>query len=350
MRNPRRQQQGIAIITVLLVIALATITIASMVSHQQLDIRRETNEAFIQQARSLGVSGERFAAAVLFRDVKEGKRSNSDSLDDDWAQTLPPIPIDNAAIQGCIVDMQGKFNLNNMINAEGEIVQLAFEQFERLLQELNIDKTKAQAVVDWIDKDVNPMTPDGAEDDYYSGLETPYGTSGTSFISVSELQLVKGFSSAVEEERADYELLLPHIATLPAPTTVNVNTATPPVLASLSEFLQPLGADLSRWDTAVYEDYPECEDIFDLEAEAVSGALEEDRDTTPYESTLLFDDAAGPESGEPVAEAGTYDVKSEYFQIRIDVSTEAANLVQYTLFRRESDGKTKVIYRSRDTL
>jgi len=38
-RSSQYQQKGIAIITVLLVIALATITIASMVSHQQLGRR-----------------------------------------------------------------------------------------------------------------------------------------------------------------------------------------------------------------------------------------------------------------------------------------------------------------------
>lgn len=346
----RHKQRGIAIITVLLVIALATITIASMVSRQQLDIFREQNQAFIQQARSLAVSGERFAAAMLFRDVSDGARENTDSLDDDWAQPLPPIPIDNSSIQGCIVDMQGKFNLNNMLDPEGAMFEPSFKQFERLLQELNIAVNKAQAVVDWIDSDVNPMTPDGAEDDYYTGLEKPYRTANSSFVSVSELQLVRGFSPAIEEEKADYDLLLPHITALPVSTPINVNTATPEVLASLSEFLQPLGADLSRWDTAQYEDYPDCENIFDLEAEAVEGTLEEDRDTTPYESTLIFDDSAAAESGEAVAEPGSYDVRSNYFQVRIDVQSEGILLVQYTLLKRDNEGKTKVIYRSRDAL
>lgn len=349
----RQQQQGIAIITVLLVIALATITIASMVGRQQLDLRRERNEAFIQQARSFAVSGEKFAAAVLFRDVQQGARENTDSLDDDWAQTLPPVPIDNATIEGCVVDMQGKFNLNNLVDNEGKPVQAYVDQFGRLLQELNIDQTKLQAVVDWIDEDVNALTPDGAEDDYYSGLDPAYRTANASFVGVSELQLVKGFSSQVAEEQADYEKLLPHIAALPVTngvTPVNVNTATPEVLASLSEFLQPLGADLSRWDTEAYADYPACENIFDLEATETADTLEQNRDTTPYESTLIFEDSAAPESGESIGEPGSYDVRSRFFQVRIDVTTEGIKLTQYTLLERDADGKTRIVRRSRDTL
>jgi len=352
-RATHRWQGGIAVITVLLVIALATIIIASMTGRQQLLIQREKNESFVQQARSLAISGERFAAAVLFRDFEAGDREKTDSLDDDWAQTLPPVPIDNAVIQGCIVDMQGKFNLNNMVNLEGEPEQVYIDQFGRLLQELNIDQAKLQAVVDWIDKDVNALTPDGAEDDYYSGLEKPYRTANSSFVSISELQLVKGFSPAVEQEQADFETLLPHISVLPildGPTPVNVNTATPELLSSLSEFLQPLGADLSRWDTPAYQDYPACENLFDLSAEESLDTLEEDRDTTPYESVLIFEDSAAPESGEQIAEPGTYDVRSRFFQGRLDIVSEEVTLTQYTLFERDDQGKTRIVYRSRDAL
>ncbi len=346
-------QRGVAIITALLVIALGTITMVSIASRQQLDLQRERNEGLIQQARAFGVSGERFAQALLYRDRQDAARENSDSLDDDWAQTIPPVPIDNASMQGCIVDMQGRFNLNNLVNAEGEASEFFVGQFQRLLAELNIDEVKAQAVVDWIDTDVDPLIPDGAEDDYYTSLDFPYRSANGPMVSVSELLLVRGFSSAVQEEKEDYELLLPHIAALPTvngPTAVNVNTATPEVLASLSEEIKPLATDLSRWETGVYEDYPECENIFDLDAEAAD-SLVADRDLTPFESTLLFDQQVdSADSGAEVAPAGTYDVRSDYFQVRIDVEADGIKLSQYTLFERNGEGATRVIHRSRDTL
>jgi general secretion pathway protein K len=350
--HPR--QRGVAIITAMLLIALGTITMVAISSRQQLDMQRERNEGLILQARSFGVSGERFAAALLYRDVQDAQRSNSDSLDDDWAQTIPPIPIDNASIQGCIVDMQGRFNLNNLVNADGEPVEFFTAQLTRLLAELNIDTTKAQPIIDWVDADVNATIPDGAEDDYYTGLEVGYRAANAPFVSVSELQLVKGFSSAIKEEAEDYELLLPHISALPTlngPTAINVNTATPEVLASLSDEIKPLAADLSRWDTGAYEDYPLCEDIFDLTADDGPDTLVAERDLEPYESTLLFaQEVDSADTGNDVAPPGTYDVKSNYFQVRIDVEAEGIKLSQFTLLERNGEGKTRVLYRSRDTL
>ena len=351
--NTLKRQDGVAVIMALLCIALGTITIVAITSRQNLDMQRERNEGFIQQARAFGVSGERFAQALLYRDRQDGARENTDSLDDDWAQTIPPVPIDNATMQGCIVDMQGRFNLNNLVDAEGNAAEFYVGQLQRLLTELNIDEVKAQAVVDWIDTDVDALIPDGAEDDYYTGLDTAYRAANAPFASVSELRLVKGFSFSIAEEKEDYDLLIPHISALPTtngPTAVNVNTATPEVLASLSEEIKPLATDLSRWETGVYEDYPECENIFDLEAEAAD-SLVADRDLTPFESTLLFDQAVdSADSGSEVAPAGSYDVRSDYFQVRIDVEANGIKLSQFTLLERNGVGATRVVYRSRDTL
>lgn len=353
MRN-QSSQKGVAIITALLVVALGTITVVAITKRQQLDLHREQNEAIIQNARSFANSGERFASALLFMDHEAGLRENTDSLDDDWAQTIPPIGIDDMLLQGCIVDMQGRFNLNNIVDAEGAVVEEQAATLKRLLTELNIDVIKADAIIDWIDKDFNATIPEGAEDDYYTGLTPAYRTTNGPMSAVSELQLVKGFSPSVEEEKEDYELLLPHIAALPivaGPTQVNVNTATPQVIAALSDFLKPLGADLSRWETGAYEDYPDCEDIFDLEADDAPDTLAEAEELPPYLFVQAFIDEAAPESGEAVvANENSLTVRSRYFQIRVDVTGGSATLTQYSLLERDGEGRSKVVYRARDTL
>jgi len=352
-----RRERGIAIITAMLVVALGTITVAAIASRQHIDMQRERNESLIQQAREFGYSGERFAAALLYRDVQLGLRNNTDSLDDDWAQTLPPVPIDQATITGCIVDMQGKFNLNNMINSQGQVVPDYVDMFVRLLNGLGIAPQKAQAVVDWLDENVDPTIPEGAEDDHYTSLTPAYRAANGPFSIVSELQLVKGFSALVEEELADYETLLPHIAALPTtggPTALNVNTATPEVLSAMSDFLSTLGSSLSRWDTGAYEDYPECENIFDLTRDDGPDGLAQEDVLLPYESKLLFANEADPaNSGSqlgPTPGADSYDVQSQYYQVRIDIAAEGLVLTQYTLMHREESGRTRVIFRARDTL
>lgn len=352
--KPKQSQLGVAVITALLVVALGTITIVSVITRQQYSLVREQNEGIIQQSRTLAISGERFGAAILFRDVEAADRDGTDSLEDDWATTIPPIPVENATLMGCVVDMQGHFNLNNVIDAEGNPDQPYVDQLKRLLGEVGVDVTKADAIVDWIDTNLDATLPDGAEDDFYSGLTPSYRAANAPMVSVSELQLVKGFSSQVPEEFEDYNLLLPHISALPVTqgkTPVNVNTATPQVISALSDQLQGLGADLSRWDSSAYEDYPACEDIFDLDAEEAPDSLGGDAKTfEPYLSTLDFDAEALQGSGEEAAPAGSYGVTSNYFQIRIDVLSEAASISQYTLLERDNEGKTRVIYRSRDTL
>jgi len=347
--SPHRQS-GVAIIMAMLVIALGTITMVSIASRQQLDTQRERNEGLIQQARNFGISGERFAAALLFRDVQAELRSNSDSLDDDWAQTIPPVPIDNASIKGCIIDMQGRLNVNNLVDEQGAPSALHRDQFVRLFQELSIEPTKIDAVIDWLDANVEATGAEGAEDDYYTSLDVPYRAANAELVSVSELQLIKGFSSAVEEQRLDYELLLPHIAVLPksaGTTLINVNTATPEVLAAIDERLKEKAAELTRWDTLAYEDYPECENIFDLEAEET---LDSERDTTPFEepAEFLLETAIPPEEQDGIGEAIT--VRSNWYQVRIDVGTEGITLSQFTLFERLDNGQTRIVSRSRDTL
>ena len=374
---PRRPQRGVAIITAMLVVALGTVTMVAISARQQLDLQRERNEGLIQLGRSLGVSGERFAAALLYRDHQKGERDNTDSLDDDWAATIPPVPIDAATIQGCIVDVQGKFNLNNLVDAEGRAVALYVEQLQRLLAELGIEVTKAQAIVDWIDADIDPLIPDGAEDDYYTGLDPAYRTANAPIVSLSELRLVKGFGTQVEIEQEDYERLLPHVAALPKtpdgqPTRVNVNTATPEVIVSVDPDYKAFATDLSRWDTGAYEDYPECEDLFDLSSDDGPETIEQDRDLQPYRSVQEFvtlaEGGAPPASGEDAAggqnlptegAGGTppgggagvpIGVSSRWFEVRIDVIVEGLRLSQFTLFERDDEGRTRIVRRTRDTL
>ncbi len=343
------RERGVAIITAMLVIALGTVTMVAITSQQQLALQRERNEAMIQQARSIGISGERFVAAVLYRDVRDKLRNNSDSLDDDWAQTIPPLPIDNATIQGCIVDMQGRFNLNNIVDAQGNVSNVHYDQFKRLLAQLNIEETKAEAVLDWLDSNIDPTIPDGAEDDHYTSLDPGYRTANRPMSSISELLQVKGFNPMVEEEYEDYKLLVPHISALPntgGATPVNVNTASPEVLSSLSDSVAEDASYLTRWETTAYQDYPECEELFDLEPENKLDTLFSERDLSPFESIDQFNAEL---SGDPPPE-DTYDVRSNWYEVRINVEAEGIVLSQYTLFERGDDGKSRVVRRSRDTL
>ena len=227
------KQRGVALITALLVVALATIAAVAMATRQQLDIRRTASLLHGEQAYSYVLGAESWAQVVLARDLRE---SGIDTLEEDWS-TQPPVSfVEGGSIFGRIIDLQGRFNLNSLV-AGGVPDNDAIERFKRLLRVLELDEMLADPLVDWIDGDIDVRFPDGAEDETYLLLETSYRAGNQPLADISELRLVKGYSAEVIEQ------LRPFIVALPEPTAINVNTATAEVLSTLAEDLSLADAE-----------------------------------------------------------------------------------------------------------
>jgi general secretion pathway protein K len=161
--------------------------------------------------------------------------SNVDYLGEPWALRLPPLPVENGEITGHIEDQQGAFNLNNLVrNGKVDLAQLA--HFERLLLNLDLPPGLADALADWIDADSLPQPQDGAEDEVYLAMNPPYLAANRPLIDVAELALVKGFDAVVRAR------LRPFVAALPVFTAVNMNTASPEVIAAVIDGLDLEGA------------------------------------------------------------------------------------------------------------
>lgn len=218
------KQRGIALLTAILVLALAVIAATSISSDHQLSIRRTENIVFGSQVWSYLHGGETWAKVVLARDLDDN--NDYDHHNEAWATELPALPLPGGYISGKIEDEQSKINVNNLIS-DDQIDTLTRTRLEALFTLLDLDSTLIQAVIDWIDPDVNAIPPSGAEDDYYTGLEYPYLTANQPMQHISELRLVKGFTQDI------YELVEPFLTALPSNTAVNVNTANAEVLASI---------------------------------------------------------------------------------------------------------------------
>src|SRR5690606_9440832 len=102
-------------------------------------------------------------------------------------------------------------------------------QFRRLLQLLELDERLVNALLDWLDPDINARFPEGAEDDHYLRLEPPYRAANAPLTHVSELRLVAGYEAEVVAR------LRPYVTALPQATALNVNTAPALLLATLVE-------------------------------------------------------------------------------------------------------------------
>ncbi|GAB3685616.1 type II secretion system minor pseudopilin GspK [Salinisphaera aquimarina] len=250
-----RAQRGVALLTAMLIVALVAIIGSGMLSQMNLALHRSGNIWQSEQAWWYAVGIENWLGKLLRQDAQ---LTDIDSLEEPWAEPVDYLPLDGGALKGRLIDLQGRFNLNNLASSgtgatgDGDtntsIAPITstgatendpvLAQFQRLI-ELAADtdpvtaSTIAASTRDWIDSDVNPTLPDGAEDDYYLGLTPPYRAGNALMVSPSELRLVKGVTPEI------YAALEPYICTLPQNTTINVNTAPAAVLATIAPDLPP---------------------------------------------------------------------------------------------------------------
>lgn len=254
MRTPGslQHQRGVALITAMLITVLVTIITTGMKAREAIDVRRAMNMQFNEQGMYYLLGAEDWAKHILARDLND---SEYDSLRENWAKTLPPVSIDGGQIGGQLTDMQGRFNINNLASAiqaqdqndnqnnnqTNKEQNVDVLRFQRLLELHELSPSLVEAVIDWLDADVNPRFPNGAEDVTYLQGEQPYRAGNTLMASPSELLRVKGFD--VEA----YARIAPYLVALPEHTAVNVNTALPAVLQMIVEDLpEPEAKELAE--------------------------------------------------------------------------------------------------------
>lgn len=306
-----RRQRGMALITVLLVVAVVSVVCAAIISRQQLSIRSTANQLDVRQAWHYALGGEILAKALLVRDFNQGDRgAQVDHLGELWAVPRKPYPLDEGGeLRVQIIDLTARFNLNSLArpNQPGEGNPDALAQFRRLLLALQITTPYAERLLDWQDEDEQPSGSYGAEDGQYLALQPPYRTPNRALADPSELRLL------LDMREEDYQRLLPYVSTLPADATLNVNTASTQVLASLAD-----GLSLSQAQALV----------------AARGA-EGYRDVQAFTSQL---NGMQPQ-GQSLA------VSSQYFQVISEVTVGERRQILRSTLQRSKDGKVYVLAR-----
>lgn len=221
------RQRGIALITAVLIVALATILAVNVAFKGVLDQRRSANLFGLDQAYEIALGAEALAAEGLRRDAQD---SQTDHLGEAWAKPVV-LPIDDGigTVQGQLEDLQGRFNLNNLIFPDGTTNPAAVKQFERILSMAGVEPDWATTMADWIDEDIDPGFPNGAEDTTYTGQNPPHLAANMPITRISEIMQLPGFTA----DR--YAKLKPYIAALPVGSKINVCTAPGIVLDALSE-------------------------------------------------------------------------------------------------------------------
>ncbi len=308
MRTTRHRQKGVALITAMIIFALAAIVAADLAWDNALDVRRTRMQLMRDQAVQVALGAESWIASILRQDLSE---SDTDHLGELWASELPPLPIDGGDVFGVIEDLQGRFNVNNLVGDDGEVDEASLEQFRRLLTYLELDPRLAGIIADWLDPNLDAAFPDGAEDPIYTGFVPPYRAANQPISSIGELAAIEGMNKIA------FDTLEPHIAALPGRTTVNVNTATPFVLQSLDENISP-------------------GDVEGLVSEREAGGF------SSVETT--FSSLVTPEVLNTLSES------TSYFRLKVTVRIDTVRVTLYSVLQRGPQGSVSTILRSVGTV
>ena len=235
----RASQRGLALISALLIVSLASILAATRMFHLQLESQSSRTLIDGARARLVALGIEELAIELLARDALD---SDTDHYGESWARGTGAMSVGPMQVRGTIEDMQGRFNLNNLVTLQGTPDRIALRQFQRLLRTLGLDESIAGKALDWVDADNLPQASGGAEDEAYTRLDPPYQAPNRPMEDVSELMAVEGVDAEA------WRVLAPHVTALPvagSPVPVNVNTASEAVLLSLSE--NPDTLRVQRW-------------------------------------------------------------------------------------------------------
>lgn len=217
-------ERGLALVTVLLVVAVLTTLVTDFIYKSYVASSRAGALRDSARAGLLAADGVVLARAGL----EEFLRKDPNIVMDEAGLVFSKPLEDGLGIAIRAVDERSRASLRIAYPMTGSIDQKSHGILTRLLTEKRAGEELADAIADWIDNDSTPR-PRGAEDQFYRGLKPPYAPRNSFLESVEELMLVKGFTPEVF--RAVGEHLTPYVTD----GLVNINTAPRPVLASLSE-------------------------------------------------------------------------------------------------------------------
>jgi len=240
-------QAGVALLLAVVFTALLSAMVFAFLYEMEVDAVFSQNQGSDFEARlaanSAAVNGLMVLAEQYATMMESGTPPVDSELDgSQWHLGVPFEPLNEATMRTSIADEFGKINLNALLLYEnGELthnepVINALREFFALRSDAS-EYDPVDAIIDWLDyDDGDAEEPDGAESEYYLGLESPYACKNGPMTCIEELLLVKGitpelyFGDAEKEQEPLSEYLTVHGDWQ---GRVNVNTAREEVIAAI---------------------------------------------------------------------------------------------------------------------
>ncbi|WP_298807909.1 type II secretion system minor pseudopilin GspK [uncultured Psychrobacter sp.] len=226
MSMTANSQRGVALLTILLLVVSITVVAGSMLASQKIAIRR-SGLLFDQNQLLQDIDAGQQLAVTMIR--ADSNLNDTDSAQDIWAQPIPPYTLANHSVSIELRDESGRFNINNLYQ-DGSANTTALAVFQRLLTQLNLEPDIAIAILDWQDADGEVYQDGGDESTVYAQQSNAVATDALPnqpFVSIDQLLEVTGVS---DETLA---VLRPYLTAVPYYVPININTASPVLLAAL---------------------------------------------------------------------------------------------------------------------
>ncbi len=328
-------QRGIALI--MAVVSVFLLTVAVLQTRAGVNLAEEIAISTAQEMQALYMARSGLA---IVREALAEDDPQVDSYQDDWAAAneMGAVPIAEVGWAiGKVSDEEGKFNILDLVNDDGEsddYTDFAAQRLFELLLEIGVSDSRAEEIVDslidWMDFD-GAVTGSGAEDLHYASLNNPYSCPNDLPVSIDELSLVKGIGPVLLYQGEGEVPPLIDFVTIygdkkPGDRFRRTNLNTAPVGMILT-----LSPEMDR----------------QLAEEIVAS-----RDAEPFTSAAEIKDVPGfpdemynADMGNNIKLADLIDVSSGNFSARIIGETTRASSKAYGVFERKGESVELVYYR-----
>lgn len=310
VRINQTKQDGLALISVLFIFALASMLVINMQQRQSLDIAQTSATLASTQVQALALSAEDITKAFLILDMQRDHKETQvwDTASEQWNQDIR-LEEAGAEIFVSVRDVQGLFNLNSLENNNLE----AKQRFQRLLTELGIENSTA------ISSELAARLDPSA---------SPYSIKGAGILLTHPSELLTLDSMLLK----DYETLKPFVTALPTSVGLNINTAPAEVFAS--------------WDPAL--SISDATTIVNI-SRAGSCGFKVRNDNVIKSVDALWGQASLKSlvsaTGSKLWNKADFSVSTQYFAVLIQVHFNEQILMLESLIRRDKDNFVGVIYR-----
>ncbi len=311
---------GVAIILALVFIALLTIIVVEFLYEAEVEASLAYSQQGELEAYLAAKSAVAKGIAYLAEDNLNSMMSGAPPVDSDFDlfsfnMSAATEPLNDAIMHASISDEYGKINLNALlVPASGGEPQERTALVDALREFFTLRDTGEGAspeiivdsILDWLDyNDGDSERTEGAENDYYMGLENPYPCKNGPMDSIEELLLIKGITPKIYFGDPEKEEQLPLSEYLTVngdwQGRINVNSAQPDVIAAIAAGFTGNPADLGLGQR-IYDDAhtQPFTDLSQLDAYGILPKSSTTRKTNPANTTKpTFTNTTKPTSQNP---------------------------------------------------